>query len=81
MAQLCHDQYDHPLLWCDAKRRSEEKRIADESSALVEQRKQRRETEKSRESQEVRIYSFFYPGRLLKKLFFLHNAQFVDFFI
>lgn len=53
MAQLCYDQYDHPLLWCDSKRRAEEKRMADESLALVKQRKTQFEIEKLRECNEV----------------------------
>lgn len=54
MAQLCHDQYDHPLLWCESKRRAEEKRIADESWALVQKRKEFAETQKIRQCNEVR---------------------------
>lgn len=53
MAQLCHDQYDHPLLWCEAKRRAEEKRIADESIVLVQRRRQQKESQKQRDTQEV----------------------------
>lgn len=53
MAQLCHDQYDHPLLWCEAKRRAEEKRIADESIVLVQRRRQQKESQKQRDTQKV----------------------------
>lgn len=53
MAQLCHDQYDHPLLWCEAKRRAEEKRIANESFQLVQQRKELKEAQKIRDCNEV----------------------------
>lgn len=53
MAKLCHDQYDHPLLWCESKRRAEEKRIANESWALVQQRKELNEAKKARECTEV----------------------------
>lgn len=53
MAQLCHDQYDHPLLWCESKRRAEEKRIADESWTLVQKRKEFNEAKKIRECNEV----------------------------
>lgn len=53
MAQLCHDQYNHPLLWCESKRRAEEKRIAEESTILVQQRKEQAETQKYRDYNEV----------------------------
>ncbi|XP_031633243.1 uncharacterized protein LOC116347013 [Contarinia nasturtii] len=54
MAQLCHDQYDHPLLWCAAKRRAEEKRIANESIQVVQQRKEFKEAQKIRDCNELR---------------------------
>lgn len=54
MAQLCHDQYDHPLLWCESKRRAEEKRIAEESFSLAQQRKEIKEARKAHECEEVR---------------------------
>ncbi|XP_055321626.1 uncharacterized protein LOC129577875 [Sitodiplosis mosellana] len=54
MAKLCHDQYDHPLLWCDAKRRAEEKRIADESWTLARHRKEQKEAQKIRDCNELR---------------------------
>lgn len=53
MAQLCHDQYDHPLLWCESKRRAEEKRIADESWKIAQQRKELKEARKILECNEV----------------------------
>lgn len=53
MAQLCHDQYDHPLLWCETKRRAEEKRIADESWTLTLQRKEQKQAQKIRDCNEV----------------------------
>lgn len=53
MAQLCHDQYDHPLLWCETKRRAEEKRIADECWTIVQQRKEQNESRKIIERNEV----------------------------
>lgn len=53
MAQLCHDQYEHPLLWCEGKRRAEEKRIAEESWNLVQKRKVESEARKARECNEV----------------------------
>lgn len=53
MAQLCHDQYDHPLLWCETKRRAEEKRISDESWTLAKQRKELKEAQKYRDCNEV----------------------------
>lgn len=53
MAQLCHDQYEHPVLWCESKRRAEEKRIADESWTLAQQRKEQKEAQKIRDYNEV----------------------------
>lgn len=53
MAQLCHDQYDHPLLWCEQKRRAEEKRIAEEGWILGQQRKEQALIQKQRDCNEV----------------------------
>lgn len=53
MAQLCYDKYEHPLLWCETKRRAEEKRIAEERLALVRQRKLQTDLQKKRECFEV----------------------------
>lgn len=53
MAKFCHDQYDHPLLWCDDKRRVEERRNARESLVIVEQRKEAQELKKARDVNEV----------------------------
>lgn len=53
MAQLCHDHYDHPVLWCEAKRRAEEKRIVDECWTLAQQRKEQKEAQKIRDRNEV----------------------------
>lgn len=54
MSKLCHDQYDHPSLWCETKRRTEEKRIADGSWTLACQRKEQQEKlEKIRDRNEV----------------------------
>lgn len=56
MALVCHDQYDHPLLWCDERRRAEERRIASEGLAIVEQQKKSAELRKHRERNEVSAY-------------------------
>lgn len=53
MALVCHDQYDHPVLWCDERRRAEERRIANEGLAIVQQQKKQAETQKHREAYEV----------------------------
>lgn len=55
MALVCHDQYDHPLLWCDERRRAEERRIAHESLACVEQQRKQAELQKQREANEVSV--------------------------
>lgn len=56
MALVCHDQYDHPLLWCDERRRAEERKIASEGLAIVEQQKKNTELWKQRERNEVSAY-------------------------
>lgn len=53
MALVCHDQYDHPLLWCEERRRTEERRIANESLATIEQQRKEAELQKRREANEV----------------------------
>lgn len=53
MAQTCYDQYDHPLLWCETKRRAEEKRVAEESWTIAQQRKEQIETQRQRDYNEV----------------------------
>lgn len=53
MAQLCHDQFDHPLLWCESKRRVVEKRIAEESRILGQQRKEQAQVQKQRDYNDV----------------------------
>lgn len=40
MTNFCHDQYEHPLLWCDDKRRAVERVEAQKSLVLVKQRKE-----------------------------------------
>lgn len=54
MAQFCHDQYDHPLLWCNEKRRAEERRNARDSLAVVQHQKEVKEIQKVRDISEVR---------------------------
>lgn len=54
MAPPCYNQYDHPLLWCEAKRRAEERRIAQETLDIVNQRKENEYLRKVREANEVR---------------------------
>lgn len=53
MAQHCHDQYDHPLLWCEQKRRAEQRRIATEGMSLVQHRKEEQDSARAREIHEV----------------------------
>lgn len=56
MAQFCHDQYDHPLLWCDEKRRAEERKIAQDSLAIVRQHRENQESRKVHDLREVGIH-------------------------
>lgn len=50
---MYYDQYNHPLLWCESKRRTEEKRIAEEGWIVVQQRKEQAEAKKLRDNNEV----------------------------
>ncbi|KAJ6638525.1 hypothetical protein Bhyg_11261, partial [Pseudolycoriella hygida] len=54
MANFCHDQYDHPLLWCEDKRRAEERRVAKESLLLVKHRKEAEQAKKLKDRNEYR---------------------------
>lgn len=53
MAAPCYEQYDHPLLWCEAKRRTEERRNAVETLEVVQQKKEREHFKKIQEANEV----------------------------
>lgn len=55
MAQLSHNQYYHPLLWCESKRHDEDKRIAEESRPLVQQCRELREAQKTCDCEQVRV--------------------------
>lgn len=57
MALVCHDQLDHPLLWCDEKRRAEERKIADEGLATVQQRRKYAELKKHQDANEVSVHN------------------------
>lgn len=54
MAKYCYDQYDHPLLWCNQKRRSEERKIAVEGLAVAQYRREAQENARASEEREVR---------------------------
>lgn len=53
MALPYSNQYDHPLLWCEARRRAEERRLAQETLDIVSQRKENEHLKKIRETNEV----------------------------
>lgn len=53
MANFCHDQYDHPLLWCDGKRRMVERQDAQLAMALVKQQKEGVRQDRIKEQREV----------------------------
>lgn len=57
MALSYHHQYNHPVLWSDQERRLEERRIASESLAIIQQQKKQAELEKNREAIEVSEFS------------------------
>lgn len=54
MSNFCHDDYDHPLLWCDGKRRLVERQIAVQSQALLRQQKDDERSKRVAEQREVR---------------------------
>lgn len=55
MANFCHDQYDHPLLWCEEKRRAEERKVAKESLVLVKHRREAEQAKRIRDRNEVML--------------------------
>lgn len=72
MTSFCHDQYEHPLLWCDDKRRAVERQDAQQSLQLVKQRREIEKLKAINERNEVG-YLFFISIRLLtaRKNFFV----------
>ena len=70
MASFCHDSYEHPLLWCDDKRRAVERVEAKHSIAVVKQRKEAAQFKKIKDQNEVGKvrYCVFYS--------FYHNNSF-----
>lgn len=65
MAQSCHNQYDHPLLWCEQKRRAEERRIAEESLAIAQQRKEQAQVDRLYQRNEVKLTPLARSRRML----------------
>lgn len=55
MSNFCHDEYDHPLLWCDGKRRLVERQEAAQSQALVRQQKEDERRQRIVEQREVTV--------------------------
>lgn len=53
MASFCHDQYEHPLLWCNEKRKIEEQKVARAGLAEVKIRKEAERVKKLKDVQEV----------------------------
>lgn len=56
MTNFCHDQYEHPLLWCDDKRRAVERAEAKQSLVLVKQRKESARIKEIIDKNEVRFH-------------------------
>lgn len=53
MASFCHDQYEHPLLWCNEKRKFEEQKVARAGLAEVKVRKEAERVKKVKDTHEV----------------------------
>lgn len=53
MSNFCHDDYDHPLLWCDGKRRLVERQNAAQAQVLVRQQKEDERRQRIVEQREV----------------------------
>ncbi|XP_037943600.1 uncharacterized protein LOC119676432 [Teleopsis dalmanni] len=51
-ANFCHDHYEHPLLWCEEKKRLIERKNAEESLRMWRRRKAEEMARKEREKQE-----------------------------
>lgn len=50
---FCHDHIEHPLMWCDDKRRLVERKNAEESIRMWRRRKAEEMARKEKEKQEV----------------------------
>lgn len=68
MAVVCRHQYEHPLLWCDDRRRAEERKIANESFLAAKQRATDNELEKQREINEVSLAVITLNRRIIAEL-------------
>lgn len=53
MSNFCHDDYDHPLLWCDGKRRMVERQDARQAQVLLKQQKDAERIQRVAEQREV----------------------------
>lgn len=54
-ATFCHDHIQHPLMWCDEKRRLVERRNAEESLRMWRRRKAEEMARKEKDKQEVSV--------------------------
>lgn len=52
---FCHDHIQHPLMWCDEKRRLVERRNAEESLRMWRRRKAEEMARKEKDKQEVSV--------------------------
>lgn len=69
MSQFCHDQYDHPLLWCDGKRRIVKQQDALLAMAKVKELKEQDRQKRINEQREV--YSLSDNVDWIKKYYWL----------
>ena len=75
MGTFCFDQYDHPLLWCDEKKRFVERQNADDSLRQWRQKKAEESCRKDQDKREVRSFSklcycLIAPSHATKKIGF-----------
>lgn len=54
---FCHDHIEHPLMWCDEKRRLVERKNAEESLRMWRRRKAEEMARKEKEKQEVSMFT------------------------
>lgn len=54
MGTFCHDHIQHPLMWCDDKKRLVERKNAEESLRMWRRRKAEENARKEKDKQEVK---------------------------
>lgn len=76
MANFCYDQYEHPLLWCDEKRRLVERKDLNEGLREVKRRKEAERVKIVRDRNEVN-FSSVYISTAVQSLFLIISRIFL----